>query len=91
MSPYLWLTDGVGYYAGHYCAYEADAQDYYDFLALGAVLGDEGLDALDFSGFVLRGGQGELFAVGGDILSVANLGRRNSTYPRLSAEKKGLT
>jgi hypothetical protein len=65
MSPYSWLTNGVCYDPGHDGPHEADAQDDDDFMALGAMIGDEGLEALEFSGFILRGGQGELFAVGG--------------------------
>jgi hypothetical protein len=54
--------NGVGDDTGHDGAYEADAEDYDDFMALGAVVGDEGLEALDFSRFLLRSGQGKLFA-----------------------------
>jgi hypothetical protein len=34
-------------------------------MALDAMLGGEGLETLEFSGFVLLRGEGELFAVGG--------------------------
>ena len=34
-------------------------------MTLGAMIGDEGLEALEFSGFILLCGEGELFAVGG--------------------------
>jgi hypothetical protein len=34
-------------------------------MALGAVLGNELLEALEFSGFILLRGEAELFAVGG--------------------------
>jgi hypothetical protein len=63
MSPYF--TNGVCYDPGHDGPYEADTQDDDDLMALGAMLGDEGLEAQDFSGFILRGGQRKLFAVGG--------------------------
>ncbi len=60
-SSAYFLTNGVGYYPGHYCAYEAYSEDYYDFVALGAVVGYEGLETGDFCGFVLRSGQGKYF------------------------------
>jgi hypothetical protein len=34
-------------------------------MAPGAVIGGDGLEALEFSGFILLRGKGELFAVGG--------------------------
>jgi hypothetical protein len=61
--------DGIGDDAGHHGADKADAQDDNDLMALGAMVGDEGLEALDFSGLILRGGKRELFAVrGGGVL-----------------------
>jgi len=54
--------DGVGDDAGHDGAYEADAEDNDDFMAPGAVVGDEGLEAQDFSGFIMWGWQRKLFA-----------------------------
>ena len=65
MSPYF-LTDGVRYYAGHYCAYEAYAHYYYYFSTFGTVEYDKLLETLDFGGFILRRGEGELFTAGGD-------------------------
>ena len=62
MSPF---NHGVGDDAGHYGPDEADAQDDDDLMALRAMVGDKGLEALDFRVFIFRGGQGELFAVGG--------------------------
>ena len=65
MSPFFTLTNGVGDDPGHDGPYEAHAQDNDDLMALRAMLRDKGLEALDFSGLILRSGQGELFAVGG--------------------------
>ena len=64
MSPYS-LTNRIGDNPGHDRPHEADAQDDDDLMALGAMIGDKGLEALDFSGFILRGWQGELLASGG--------------------------
>jgi hypothetical protein len=38
-------------------------------MALGAMIGGESLEALEFSGFILLRGEGELFAVGGSRCS----------------------
>ena len=74
MSPYC-LTNGIGDDPGHDGPYEADTQDDNDLAALGAMIGDKGLEAQDFSGFILRGWQGELFAVrcSGEIFSHGRL------------------
>jgi hypothetical protein len=63
MSPYF--TNGVCYDPGHDGPYEADTQDDDNLMTLGAMIGDEGLEAQDFSNFILLRGEGELFAVGG--------------------------
>jgi len=59
------FINGISDDTGHDGAYEADTQDDDDFMALGAVVSNEGLEAQDFSSFILRSGKGELFAVGG--------------------------
>jgi hypothetical protein len=59
------VPEGISDDPGHDGPYEADTQDDDDLMALSAMFGDEGLEAQDFSGFILRGWQGELFAVGG--------------------------
>jgi len=62
MSPF---NHGIGNDPGHDGADEADAQDDNDLMPLGTMIGDKSLEAQDFSGFILRSGKGELFAVGG--------------------------
>ncbi|MFH1628851.1 MAG: hypothetical protein ABIE47_09045 [Pseudomonadota bacterium] len=64
MSPYF-LTNGISNDSGHDGPYEANTQDDDDLMTLGAMIGGEGLEALELSGFILLRGEGELFAVGG--------------------------
>ncbi len=59
------FINGIGDDPGHDGPYEADTHDDDDLMALGAMIGGEGLEALEFSGFILLRGEGELFAVGG--------------------------
>jgi len=46
-------------------------------MALGAMIGYELLEAKDFSDFILRGWQGELFATGGGRVMSAELGMKS--------------
>jgi hypothetical protein len=50
--------------SSHDGPYEADTQDDNNLMTLGAVIGGKGLEALEFSDFILLRGEGELFAVG---------------------------
>ena len=62
LSPF---NHGIGNDPGHDGPHEADAQDDNNLMPLGAVIGNEGLEAQDFSGLILLCGKGELFTVGG--------------------------
>jgi len=64
MSPYF-LANGIGDDPSHHGPDESDPHDDHDLAALSAMIGGKGLEALEFSGFILLSGERELFPVGG--------------------------